>query len=129
MKFSFAEDDRIVNFNINENLFIIDDNIYLTNLYPEQCDSYVIIDNSLQSSGLGLKVICSNIELNNLPIINMSVEEFNNKQDILKVYGYYEFTDGWLPSYNNPDNNNFDIPAEPTGNIILNTKNNKVKFL
>jgi len=44
--------------------------------------------------------------------------------DIFQVQGFeYEvetrFTDGWIPTYNNPDNSGCDVPAEPYQVAIL----------
>lgn len=42
------------------------------------------------------------------------VEEYNKGSQITDVMVKYEeyMTDGWVPTYNNPDNNNLDEPAE-----------------
>ena len=34
-----------------------------------------------------------------------------------------EMSEGWVPSYNNPDNSGCDTPSEPTGNMLIKTDN------
>ncbi len=122
-----------IHFILNENLFIINEKIYLTDESEYKNGDYVVllIDNKFELSMIhtlnrpknAYKVIACNYDLINLPKINI----FDTNITELYVQGYYEMTDGWVPSYNNPDNNNLDEPAEPTGRIILDLdENNKV---
>ena len=122
-------------FKKDENLFIIDDKIYLTDQSkPENGDILILLnDNKLTISPFSIntnytdllyyKIIATNYNLKlDIPIIN--VNDINLHE--LYVAGYYEFTEGWYPTYNNPDNYNCELPSEPTGKIILNLdKNNK----
>lgn len=51
----------------------------------------------------------------------------NIKEVEIKVYP--EISDGWVPSYNNPDNNGFEQPSEPTGNFLIQTRDDNTVII
>jgi len=65
------------------------------------------------------KIIASTDSSLNLPIISrefidLFIERYNANTPIIKVMVEYEeyMTEGWIPTYNNPDNNNLERSAE-----------------
>jgi hypothetical protein len=61
----------------------------------------------------------------NLPMISQQfIFEYAYKNGEIKevrLETYPEMTEGWVPSYNNPDNNGLDQPSEPTGEFLIKT--------
>lgn len=76
------------------------------------------------------QILASNIPVQGIPTFQPSFLKKWIKKGCpseIEVEMYSEMTEGWVPTYNNPDNNGSDPAAEPTGNYIPKlTENNEI---
>jgi len=81
-------------------------------------DNYELMTNRCK------KIIAATDKSLKLPLLdNESIDFFIKNQGNIKDFEIeHEMTEGWIPTYNNPDNINLDPPAEPTGFIKIITK-------
>lgn len=86
----------------------------------------IISNKPLQQTLFSKKIIATTDKSLNLPkpsvdFINIFIDAHNSQQPITKVLVEIRenLSDGWIPTYNNPDNCNLEKSAEPNGTFSI----------